>query len=151
MRTLDGADALKAAVGEVLGSSDWLDIEQDRIDAFADATNDRQWIHVDPERAADGPFGATIAHGFLTLGLVPSFIRQIYEVTGVQMAINYGLEKVRFPSPVPVGSRIRGTSRLDGITEVAGGVQAVVTTTVEIEGSDKPACVAQTVTRFSFG
>ena len=140
---------LLAAVGKPLGASDWLEIRQDRIDGFADATGDHQWIHVDPERAKSGPFGKTIAHGYLTLSLVNCFLPQIVEVRGVSMGVNYGCEKVRFPAPVPVGSRIRGVGQLVAAEEVKGGaVQATVRVTVEIEGSERPACVVDTISRF---
>jgi acyl dehydratase len=140
---------LLGAVGKPLGASDWLEIRQDRIDGFADATGDHQWIHVDPERAKSGPFGRTIAHGYLTLSLVNHFLPQIVEVRGVSMGVNYGCDKVRFPAPVPVGSRIRGVGQLVAAEEVKGGaVQATVRVTVEVEGSDRPACVVDTISRF---
>ena len=139
---------LSGAVGKQLGHSDWLEITQDRIDMFADATGDHQWIHVDPERAKDGPFGACIAHGYLTLSLVNLFLPQIVEVRGVRMGVNYGADRVRFPAPVTVGSRLRGSGELIGAEEVKGGVQAVVRITVEIEGNDRPACVVDTISRF---
>ncbi len=143
MRIFNGIDELSAAVGEHLGVSDWHEVTQDRINLFADATGDHQWIHVDPQRAAQGPFGKTIAHGFLTLSLVPLFVGQVYTVDNVRMAVNYGTNKVRFPTPVPVGSRLRGSVTLDSVTQSATGFTVAVTTTVEIEGSDKPACVVQ--------
>ena len=140
---------LLAAVGKPLGASDWLEITQDRIDGFADATGDHQWIHVDPERAKRGPFGKTIAHGYLTLSLVNCFLPEIVEVRGISMGVNYGCDKVRFPAPVPVGSRIRGVGQLVAAEEVKGGaVQATVRVTVEIEGSERPACVVDTISRF---
>jgi len=140
---------LLAAVGKPLGASDWLEIRQDRIDGFADATGDHQWIHVDPERAKSGPFGKTIAHGYLTLSLVNCFLPQIIEVRGVSMGVNYGCDKVRFPAPVPVGSRVRGVGQLVAAEEVKGGaVQATVRVTVEIEGGERPACVVDTISRF---
>ncbi len=141
-------DDLLAAVGTELGSSDWVAIEQDRIDGFADATDDHQWIHVDPEAAAAGPFGSTIAHGYLTLALTNRFLPQIVRVDGVSMGINYGVNKVRFPQPVPVGSRVRGHATLTHAEEIDGGVQAVITMTVEIEGGTKPACIVESVSRF---
>jgi acyl dehydratase len=150
MRIFNGADELKAAVGESLGSSDWLTIDQQRIDQFAEATGDHQWIHVDAERAEQGPFGRTIAHGFLTLSLVPVFGSQVYKVENVKMGVNYGSNKVRFVSPVPVGSKVRGTFELASVDEASGGVQMVSKVTVEIEGSEKPACVAETLTRLYF-
>ena len=139
---------LAGAVGAELGVSEWLTIEQDRIDQFAEATGDHQWIHVDPERAADGPFGSTIAHGYLTLSLVNHFLPQIVEVQGISMGVNYGTEKVRFPAPVPVGSRVRGRGVLSAVKDLPGGAQATITVTVEVDGGDKPACVVDTVSRF---
>jgi acyl dehydratase len=141
---------LKAAVGQHLGYSDWLEITQDRINRFADATGDHQWIHVDPERAKSGPFGICIAHGYLTLSLVNLFMPQIVEVRGIRMGVNYGADKVRFPAPVPVGSRIRGGGELIAAEDVKGGaVQATVRITVEIEGKDRPACVVDTISRYT--
>ena len=139
---------LKAAVGKPLGKSEWMEITQDRINLFADATGDHQWIHVDVERAKKGPFGAPIAHGYLTLSLVSLFLPQIVEVRNISMGVNYGTEKVRFPAPVTVGSRIRGSGELVSVEDVKGGVQAVVRVTVEIEGKDKPGCVVDTISRF---
>jgi acyl dehydratase len=148
VRVFNGVNELKAAVGETLGSSEWLTIEQKQIDTFAEATGDHQWIHVDPERAKDGPFGTTIAHGFLTLSLSPIFGKQVYQVENVTMGINYGLNKVRFTSPVKVGSRLRGTYELLEVADVPGGVQVTNKVTIEIEGSERPACVAETLTRY---
>lgn len=139
---------LEAAVGERLGESQWLTIEQDRINLFADATGDHQWIHVDPEKAKDGPFGATIAHGYLTLSLVNMFLPEIIDVQGISMGVNYGADKLRFPSPVKVGSRVRGVGELVAVENVKGGVQSTVRVTVEIEGSDRPACVVDTISRY---
>lgn len=140
---------LLGAIGAKLGTSDWLAIEQARIDEFARATGDQQWIHVDPERAKSGPFGATIAHGYLTLSLVNSFLPQLLEVRGIAMGVNYGCDRVRFPSPVKVGSRVRGAGEVIAAEEVKGGaVQVIVRVTVEIEGSDRPACVVDTISRF---
>lgn len=139
---------LKAAVGQALGASDWLTIDQQRINLFADATGDHQWIHVDPVRAKDGPFGACIAHGYLTLSLVNLFLPQIVDVQGISMGVNYGCGKVRFPAPVPVGSRVRGVGELVDVEDVKGGVQATVRVTVEIEGSERPACVVDTISRY---
>jgi acyl dehydratase len=147
MRVFTGVDDLRTAVGTTVGSSDWTTIEQSRIDGFADATDDHQWIHVDVERAQEGPFGTTIAHGFLSLSLLPAMIAQVYRVEGVRMGINYGLNRVRFTSPVPVGSKVRGTIELTEVGDVAGGVQLVNRVTVEIEGSEKPALVAEWLTR----
>jgi acyl dehydratase len=148
--TFESADALKAAVGRSLGPSDWLTVEQDRVDLFADATDDHQWIHVDVERAKEGPFGTPIAHGYLTLSLVNHFLPQLLAVPTAKMGVNYGCNKVRFPAPVPVGSRIRGRGEVVGVEEIPGGVQVVVRVTVEIENGAKPACVADTVSRFVF-
>ena len=148
-RIFTSADDLKSAVGEQLGYTDWLEIDQKRIDLFAEATGDHQWIHVDRERAAAGPFGGTIAHGYLTLSLVIPLLNDLVDVKGVSMGINYGLNKVRFPAPVPVGSKIRLAAQL-GAVEDAGvnAVQAVIDCTIEVEGSGKPACAAQAVLRY---
>ena len=140
---------LAAAVGTHLGYSDWLEITQDRVNRFADATGDHQWIHVDPERAKRGPFGGTIAHGYLTLSLVIPFFSEMLVVEGLKMGVNYGLDKVRFPSPVRVGSKIRLAARVDSIDEVANRcVQMALDFTVEIDGVDKPACVARPLYRY---
>ena len=140
--------ALKDAVGRHLGHGDWLAMTQERIDLFADATGDHQWIHVDPERAKAGPFGACIAHGYLTLSLVSMFLPQIVEVRGIRMGVNYGCDRVRFPAPVRVGARVRGSGELVKVEDVKDGVQATIRVTVEIDGSDRPACVADTISRF---
>ncbi len=139
---------LKAAVGKHLGYSDWLEISQDRIDRFAEATGDHQWIHVDPERARSGPFGTTIAHGYLTQSLVNHFLPQIVEVRGISMGINYGADRLRFPAPVPVNSRVRGGAELLEVEEIKGTVQTKVRVTVEIQGSERPACVIDTISRY---
>lgn len=144
----ESPDALLEAVGEHLGYSDWLEVDQERIDLFAQATGDHQWIHVDPERAASGPFGKTIAHGYLTLSLANLFLPQIMQVNNVSMGVNYGCEKVRFPAAVPVGSRLRGGGEVVSAESVKGGVQVVVRMTIEVEGSDRPACVIDTISRF---
>ena len=136
------------AVGQSLDTSDWLEITQERIDLFAEATGDHQWIHVNPERAKDGPFGKCIAHGYLTQSLVNKFLPEIVEVRGISMGINYGADKLRFPAPVPVGSSIRGRGELISAEEIKGCIQAVVRVTVEIEGSDRPACVIDTISRY---
>jgi acyl dehydratase len=141
------ADLLNA-VGKDLGCSDWLEIDQERINQFADATGDHQWIHVDPKKASEGPYGKTIAHGYLTLSLANLFLPQIMRVDNTSMGVNYGCEKVRFPAAVPVGSRIRGAGEVVSAEEVKGGVQVVVRMTIEIEGSDRPACVIDTISRF---
>lgn len=149
MRTFESVDALVAAKGEELGSSDWVTISQDEVNMFADATGDHQWIHIDPEKAAKGPFGTTIVHGFMTLSLLPRLMHQIFTVDGVKMGINYGLNKVRFPSPVPVGSKVRATSTLTDTQDIGQGtVQVTVTTAIEIEGAAKPACVAESILRY---
>ncbi|MFF5140498.1 MaoC family dehydratase [Streptomyces sp. NPDC013157] len=146
--TVNGLDELKKLSGSDLGTSDWIEVTQDRIDTFADATGDHQWIHVDPERAAAGPFGAPIAHGYLTLSLFIPLFTELLDVQGVTTKVNYGLNKVRFPSPVKVGSRIRLAARLAEVEDVPGGVQIAVDGTIEIEGGAKPAAVLQSLSRF---
>ncbi|WP_377271735.1 MaoC family dehydratase [Peterkaempfera sp. SMS 1(5)a] len=145
MRLFNGLDELAAAKGEHLGHSDWHTVTQRQVDLFAEATGDHQWIHVDPERAATGPFGGTIAHGYLTLSLIPMLASEIFRVEGLTMGVNYGTEKVRFPSPVRVGSRVRSGAELLDLRDAAMGRQAVIRHTIEIEGGSKPACVADTV------
>jgi len=147
---LDGPDAVKAATGTHLGYSDWLTIDQERVNLFADATGDHQWIHVDPERAADGPFGGPIAHGYLTLSLSNLFLPQIIETRGFSAGVNYGADKVRFISPVKVGDRIRGGAELVEVSDVSGGIQTLVRVTIEIEGGTKPACVIDSLSRWLF-
>ncbi|AGP54068.1 MaoC family dehydratase [Streptomyces rapamycinicus] len=144
-RVFGTLEEFRAARGQLLGVGDWLEITQQRIDAFADVTGDTQWIHVDPVRAAAGPYGATIAHGYLTLSLIPLLGGRIFRVDGVRMAINYGTNKVRFPHPVTAGSRIRATAELARIEDTDAGVRAVIRYTLEIQGEAKPACVAETV------
>jgi acyl dehydratase len=139
-------EELSSRVGEEVGVGEWVQISQDRINGFADATGDHQWIHVDEEKAKAGPFGSTIAHGFLTLSLIPA-IAPTVDVPGVRMAINYGLDRVRFITPMPVGSRVRARSVLRDVSEVPGGVQLKSEVTIELEGGDKPACVAETLAR----
>lgn len=139
---------LLESVGTELGVSEWLTIDQDRINLFADATGDDQWIHVDPERAKDGPFGSTIAHGYLTLALSNYFLPKIVEVKNISMGINYGMNKVRFPAPVKVDSRVRARAVLQEAEEVRGTIQVVIVITMEIEGSDRPGCVIESVTRY---
>jgi acyl dehydratase len=139
------AELAEVAPGSHLGVSEWVTVDQGMIDNFAEATGDHQWIHVDPERAAQGPFGRTIAHGFLTLSLLPRLVQQVYRVENVAMAVNYGLDKVRFIAPVPVGARIRVSSEVLGVEEAGGGLRVRLASTVELEGSDKPACVAHTI------
>ncbi|NUR01667.1 MAG: MaoC family dehydratase [Streptomyces sp.] len=146
--TVQGLDELKALSGTDLGTSDWIEITQDRINGFADATGDHQWIHTDVERATAGPFGAPIAHGYLTLSLFIPLFTGLLEVEGVSTKVNYGLNKVRFPSPVRVGSRVRLTARLSEVVEVPGGLQITVDGTVGIEGGAKPAAVLQSLSRF---
>ncbi|MFP5331078.1 MAG: MaoC family dehydratase, partial [Acidimicrobiia bacterium] len=138
------------AVGSHLGNSEWWEITQERVNAFADATDDHQFIHVDPERAAQTPFGGPVAHGYLTLSMAVPLTQQIVAVRGVRMAVNYGTNKVRFPAPVPVGSRLRAGAVLESVEDVPGGVQVVFTVTFEIEGGAKPVCVAETVSRYYF-
>ena len=140
---------LEKAVGRKLGESEWLTVTQERVDLFADATDDHQWIHVDPERARQGPFGGPIAHGYLTLALVNRFLPEIVVVKGISMGVNYGVDRVRFPAPVRVGSRVRGSGELvEAERQKDGSVQAKVRVTVEIEGGAKPACVAETISRY---
>ena len=145
--TVDYADVAGLA-GTDLGHTEWFEITQDRVNLFADATDDHQWIHVDPARAAEGPFGGPIAHGFLTLSLAVKFWSELFDVTGVTTRVNYGLDKVRFVSPVPVGARVRMTAVIAEVTEVRGGYQFAVDQTIEIEGAEKPAVVARGLYRF---
>jgi acyl dehydratase len=147
MKTFGHLADLQSLVGEPLGSSEWIGIEQSRIDRFAEATGDHQWIHVDPARAAQGPFGAPIAHGFLTLSLLPAFFETAFEVADVRMGVNYGLNRVRFTAPVPVGSRLRAHFKLLAYEPIEGGAQLVVEASIEREGSAKPVCVAESLTR----
>jgi acyl dehydratase len=148
MRVISRLGDLKAMVGEELAVSNWFVVDQRRINQFADATGDHQWIHIDPERAASGPFGATIAHGFLTLSMLPLFIQDALRFEDVRMSVNYGLNRVRFTSPVPVGSELRARFRLVGVEEVANqGLQVTMEATIERKGSDKPVCVAETISR----
>ncbi|MFD5794601.1 MaoC family dehydratase [Streptomyces diastatochromogenes] len=146
--TVNGIDELKKLAGSDLGTSEWIEVTQERIDTFADATGDHQWIHVDPERAKEGPFGAPIAHGYLTLSLFIPLFTELLDVEGVTTKVNYGLNKVRFPSPVKVGSRIRLAARLASVEDVPGGVQIAVDGTMEIDGGGKPAAVLQSLSRF---
>jgi acyl dehydratase len=150
VRVFSTKEEILAAKGEKLGTSDWLTITQEQVNQFAEATHDHQWIHVDVARAKEGPFGAPIAHGFLTLSLVSHLNSQTYRFEGVKMGINYGLNKVRFPNPVPVGGRIRSHTELADVTEIPGGVQLTISTTIEIEGAEKPACVSEGLTRVLF-
>lgn len=147
MKRFSGLDEFVAAQGSQLGPTEWLEVTQDRVNLFADATDDHQWIHVDPERAAAGPFGQTIAHGLLTLSLLPHFMQQLYRVDNIAMAINYGYNKVRFITPVKVGAKIRARAEITKVDQLDNAVQATVTTTVEIDGSEKPAAVAESIVR----
>ena len=145
MRVFEGLDQVAAAIGEHVGYSEWMEITQERVDAFADATGDHQWIHVDPARAAEGPYGTTIAHGYLTLSLLPVLGNQVMDIRGFSMMINYGLGTVRFPAPVPVGSRIRAGVELTSLDRKPSGAQLTTLVTVEIEGGDRPAVVAEAI------
>jgi acyl dehydratase len=147
MRSFEHLTDLQGLVGQEVGVSDWITVDQHRIDLFAQATGDHQWIHIDPERAAKGPFGTTIAHGFLTLSLLPEMGASAFRVLDVRMGVNYGLGKVRFPAPVPSGSRLRGHFRLTKYDPLEGGAQLTVEVSMEREGSDKPVCVAESLSR----
>jgi acyl dehydratase len=147
MTTFEHLQDLRGLVGETLGASDWIVVDQPRIDLFAQATGDHQWIHVDPARAAAGPYGTTIAHGFLTLSLLPEMFASAFAVADTRMGVNYGLNRVRFPAPVPAGSRLRGHFRLLAYEPIEGGAQLTVEVRVEREGADKPVCVAESLTR----
>jgi acyl dehydratase len=146
--TFDSFDDLRAAAGTDLGHTDWIEVTQDQVQGFADATGDHQWIHVDVERAKAGPFGAPIAHGYLTLSLSNLFLPQLLQVPCASAGVNYGTGKVRFPAPVPVGSRLRGAAVITAVEEITGGVQTTITITVEVEGRDKPACVIESLSRW---
>ncbi|MGW1996878.1 MaoC family dehydratase [Embleya sp. NPDC001921] len=139
---------IKDSVGKHLGHSEWLEITQERINLFADATGDHQWIHVDVEKAKEGPFGAPIAHGYLTLALSNLFLPQILEVRNISMGVNYGVDKVRFPAPVPVGSRVRGGAEIVAVADITGGIQVTVRITIEIADAAKPACVIDSISRY---
>lgn len=145
---IDGVEGLAANVGEHLGYSEWHRVTQEQVDRFADATGDHQWIHVDVERATKGPFGGPIAHGYLTLSLAPVLLSEVFSVGGISMGINYGLDKLRFPAPVPVGSDVRAGARLLRVTDVSGGVQVVLEVTFEVDGGAKPVCVAEVLFRY---
>ncbi len=146
--TVQGIAGLREKVGQHLGYSDWIEITQEQVNLFADATGDHQWIHVDPERAKSGPFGGPIAHGYLTLSLGPQLMPQILSVKGISMAVNYGAGKVRFPSPVPVGSKLRLGAELASVEDVSGGAQVTMVFTFEVEGAPKPSCVAEIIFRY---
>ena len=146
--TLRGIDAVRSALGTHLGYSDWLEITQDRVDVFADATGDHQWIHVNVDKAKNGPFGAPIAHGYLTMSLSNMFLPQIVEVTDVSMGINYGTDSVRFPAPVVVGTRIRAGAELIAVTDITTGVQTTIRITIETDGGKKPNCVIDSLSRW---
>ena len=148
MKVFEGLGEFAAAQGSQFGPTYWLEISQDRVNLFADATDDHQWIHVDPEKAANGPFGGTIAHGLLTLSLLPHFSHQLYRVDNIAMAINYGYNKVRFITPVRVGAKVRARGELTSVNQLDGAVQATTTITVEIDGSDKPAAVVESIVRY---
>jgi acyl dehydratase len=151
MRIFASIDELAAAVGETLGPGPWERIEQSRVDLFADATDDHQWIHLDAARAATGPFGGTIAHGYLTLSLLPALVGRLYRVDGVRMGVNYGLNRVRFPAPLRVGGAVRATATIAEVSAVDGGVQLVASVTVDSDAGGKPVCVADTVSRLYAG
>jgi acyl dehydratase len=149
LTTLDGIDEVRAAVGTHLGYSDYTEVTQERVDQFADATGDRQWIHVDVERArAESPFGGPIAHGFLTLAISNELLPQILEVRGVSLGVNYGVDRIRFPAPVPVGSRLRAGAELVDVSDVKGGIQTLVRITLEVEGGTKPVCIIDSLSRY---
>jgi acyl dehydratase len=148
VKVFEGLDEFAAAKGSQFGPTEWLTISQDRVNLFADATGDHQWIHVDPEKAAGGPFGGTIAHGLLTLSLLPHFSQQLYRVNNIALAVNYGYNKVRFITPVKVGANLRARGELTSVNQLDGAVQATTTITVEIEGVDKPAAVAESIVRY---
>lgn len=148
MQVFSNLDESAAAAGRELGPTDWIEVQQERINLFADATEDHQWIHVDPARAGDGPFGGTIAHGLLTLSLLPRFMHDLYSVDGVEMAINYGFNKGRFITPVPAGAKLRARSRIEEVSRLDNAVQATLATTVEIDGAPKPAAAIESVIRY---
>jgi acyl dehydratase len=146
--TVNGLDGLRSLVGKEIGTSDWLEITQERVNTFAEATGDHQWIHVDVDRAKTGPFGGPIAHGYLTVSLIVPLFGALLDIQDVKMGVNYGLDKLRFPSPVPVGSRIRLAGVLDSIEDVPGGAQCTFDFTIEVEGGSKPACIARAIYRY---
>ena len=148
MRTIKGIEELKQLAGQELGSGDWHEVTQEQINQFADATGDHQWIHTDVERAKKGPFGGPIAHGYFTLSIIPVLLRDVMSVEGMRMGINYGLNKLRLPAPVPIGSKIRANVKCASVEEVSGGLQGTFDVTVEVDGQDKPGCVAQVIYRY---
>ena len=148
MRTIKGIEELKQLAGQELGSGDWHEVTQEQINQFADATGDHQWIHTDVERAKKGPFGGPIAHGYFTLSIIPVLLRDVMSVEGMRMGINYGLNKLRFPAPVPIGSKVRASVKCTSVEEVSGGLQGTFDVTVEVDGQDKPGCVAQVIYRY---
>jgi len=151
MTTLSGLDGLRAAEGRELGVTDWREITQADVDAFADATGDHQWIHVDPERAAASPLGGTIAHGLLTLSLAPAMTSSLLSFEGFAFALNYGYDRVRFPAPLPVGARVRLRAKLASVEDIPGGAQITIVQTFEVEGGEKPVCVAESLARVYVG
>ena len=151
MLTINGIDELKSRIGDELGVSDWHEVTQDKIDAFAEVTGDDQWIHIDPERAKDTPFGGTIAHGYYTLSLAPRFSYDLFKLDGIAFGINYGLNKLRFPAPMPVGDRVRMRMELQDVEDIPGGAQITMKLTFEREGGDKPVCVAESLSRVYSG
>jgi acyl dehydratase len=151
METITGLDGLKEAEGKVLGTSDWHEVTQQDVDTFADVTGDDQWIHVDVERAKETPFGGTIAHGYYTLSLVPMLSRQVFALEGFTFGLNYGLDRVRFPAPLPVGAKVRLTAKVASVKDIPGGAQTTMEMTLEREGGDKPVCVAETLVRMYTG
>ena len=146
MRTINGIDEFESLIGQELGSSEWMTMDQDAINAFADVTGDHQWIHVDEARAAEGPYGATIVHGFFTLALIPKFSSEVFAIEGVAIRVNYGLNKVRFLQPVVVGSRLRGKVEVKDVIRGEKGTQVILKQTIEIDGQERPACIAEVVT-----
>lgn len=151
MKVIQGPEGLIELAGSELGTSEWMIIDQERVDRFAEATDDSQWIHVDPERAAAGPYGGTLAHGYLTLSLIPSHLRNIFRIEGFSRAVNYGLNKVRFITPVVTGRRVRARAWIDTVTPLDGAIQVNYRLEVEVEGSERPACVADTIVRYFHG
>jgi acyl dehydratase len=148
---INGIDELKSRIGDEIGISEWREITQEDVDAFADVTGDDQWIHVDPERAKDTPFGGTIAHGYFTLSLAPRFSYDLFELQGIAFGLNYGLDKLRFPAPMPVGGKVRMRMQVQDVSDIPGGAQITMLLTFEREGGDKPVCVAESLSRVYTG